>query len=460
MRYFQIGTYFNVNVGSIEALKVLRQPSDTWAGNQPFEVQPKLAVVDAGGNVIENFFNGTVDAFVVKSLSQTSEIRVDTQNDAVPSIKTVYFHESLLTDNKTLYSSGHTINIVVTFTDEIFLRTHLNQSLDGLIRPALYLNVINSHGETSKAILSDNMMLNVPTKQLLFTYFVDVNEDIAFVDIKDNSSLLPNNYIIQDIWGRNASLILPDPNSNKTLFHSKKIGFHNQRASIKSIKILADDEEHGSGKFIDFEVAFTHEVAAVGIPELQLNISSLAAFINTEQLGTTLSKSYFYIWYNGERSESISWDASSEQMKEAIETISSITGSVCVSRSKVSQNTNSRTGFKWVIRFESIYDDLRKGFHVETPTVTYNHTSTLITTSLKEITDETFFWHDDTETEISCSYRCAKYISGTGSKTLIFRYRVLPGDRAHYLSLVHDPFQRSAAKGGLVVNSLNDDRVF
>jgi hypothetical protein len=432
----------------------LRQPSFSWEGNQPFEVQPKIAIIDAGGNVIDDDFNATVDALVVESLSQTSDIRVDTRNDPVPVIETISFHESILNDNETLYCSGHNITIVVTFTDEVFLRINLNKNLDDLNPPALPLNVFNSRGETSKAILSDSMMLNVPTYQLLFTYVVDVNEDISLVDIQEDSSLLPNNYIIQDAWGRNASLILPDPSSNKTLSHSKQIGLYNQSALIKDIKILSNGEDHGSGNFIDFEVAFTHKVAVVGNPELQLNISSVIAIIQTEQLGTSLSKSYFYIWYNGKRSESIAWDATSEQMKETIEAIPTTTGSVCVSRSKLSGNSNSGVGFKWAVRFDSIYDDFRKGFFVETPAVTYNHTSTMITTSLEEITNEVHFWQN--EIDHTCSYRCAKYKSGTGSKRLIFRYQVLPGDKANYLSLMHDPFHRSVARGAQIVNALNN----
>jgi hypothetical protein len=446
------GKYFNVSLGSAEALRFLRQPSDTWAGNQPFEVQPKIALVDAGGNVIDNVLNVSVDAFVVESLSRTSNIRVDTRNDPTPTIKTVYFHESILTDNKKFYCSGHNITIVVTFTDEVILRTLPNRNSDELIRPSLLLNVLNSRGQTSRAFLSDNMQQNELTKQLMFTYYVDVDTDKSLVDIKDNLSLLPNDYAIQDIWGRDVSLILPDPSSNKTLLYSKQISLYNYGASINSIEILSDGDEYGSGNVIDFEVTFTQEVAVVGNPELQLNISSMIAFIQIDELGTSLSKSYFYIWYKGERSESIPWDASSEQMKEAIERMPSTSGSVCVARSKIADSDQYKSGFQWAVRFESIYDDFREGFYVETPALSYNHTSTVITTFIKDIVDV-----NDTEKDLSCSYRYAKYKSGAGSKALIFRYNVLPGDNTRKLSLVHDPFQNIIARGSLIVNALKDD---
>ena len=68
------------------------------------------------------------------------------------------------------------------------------------------------------------------------------------------------------------------------------------------------------------------QVVVTGIPHLPLNVDSYVAVIDTVQLGTSLSKSYFYIWYKDERSESIPWDANATLVKLAIEQMTSLVG--------------------------------------------------------------------------------------------------------------------------------------
>ena len=87
-----------------------------WEGNQPFRIQPKIALVDAGGNTISEASGLVVETVVVESLSQTSQIVIDTRDDQVPSISSIYFHQSILNDNRIMYSSGHNISIVVLFS--------------------------------------------------------------------------------------------------------------------------------------------------------------------------------------------------------------------------------------------------------------------------------------------------------------------------------------------------------
>jgi len=48
-----LGEYFDVSVGPPRALTVLKHSARAWAGNQPFSDQPRIALVDAGGNVVK-----------------------------------------------------------------------------------------------------------------------------------------------------------------------------------------------------------------------------------------------------------------------------------------------------------------------------------------------------------------------------------------------------------------------
>ena len=47
-----LGQYFDVGVGPPRGLTVLKNSARAWAGNQPFSDQPRIALVDAGGNIV------------------------------------------------------------------------------------------------------------------------------------------------------------------------------------------------------------------------------------------------------------------------------------------------------------------------------------------------------------------------------------------------------------------------
>ena len=77
-----LGSIFDVEVAPPDHIEFLKLPSsEMWAGNQPFLEQPLLALMDAGGNIVEHETCGPMRAILTESLSQTSEIVVDTTND-------------------------------------------------------------------------------------------------------------------------------------------------------------------------------------------------------------------------------------------------------------------------------------------------------------------------------------------------------------------------------------------
>lgn len=102
----------------------------------------------------------------------------------------------------------------------------------------------------------------------------------------------------------------------------------------------------------------------------------------------------------------------------------SIRGSVCVARSKSLQSS----GYRWVIRFDSIWDDISVGLIPEYATVRRAHRP--ITLSVSYLVENKIVpgWvHDDGDLTM-CTFRHATYMGGTGTDRLLFRYTSLPGD--------------------------------
>ena len=471
------GDFFNVKVGLPQGLKILREPSNTWAGNQPFKVQPKVALVDAGGNILADASNMNMDAIVVESLSQTSDIIIDTRLDPVPVVDSVRFHSSILGDGRNAYSYGHNISIMVHFSQEVFVTAPSEVGESGVLVPTLTLNVIDDTGLHAKAYLSQPFDLDAPMPYLLFTYEVAVDSEQSLVDILDAGSLEANGYIIRDAWFRNTSLSLPSLDTAATLVTSKSISVHDGPASISEIRSTADDGEYGAGHVIDFEVDFTHEVslpstvlnissnpsnysirfikvAVDGSPQLPLRVKSNIALIDTVSLGTSLSTSYFYIWYKNERSESIPWDASAALVKIAVKKMQNVGGDVCVSRSRSILSYESG-GFRWVIRFDGIYDDLQLGFSTESATVFHDHKAINSSTTFLVRDEALEDWTHDDGDETMCTYRHAEYLGGSGTDRLTFRYLSLPGDETSRLDLASPPFVRIETGVDLISNALN-----
>ena len=72
-------------------LSMLQLSSGSWAGNRPFLFQPKVGLIDAGGNIVVHDSSTVVTAEVTPSISYSSFIVVDTSNDPVPDIARVSY---------------------------------------------------------------------------------------------------------------------------------------------------------------------------------------------------------------------------------------------------------------------------------------------------------------------------------------------------------------------------------
>jgi len=256
------GDFFNVKVGKPEALKVLREPVSTWAGNQPFKVQPKVALVDAGGNVLSHVSNVDVETIVVKSLSQSSDIIIDTRNDDIPKVERIVYSPAIVADGLSEYSNGFNISIHVIFNQEVYVSPLSPQDIDQglLVRPSLTLNVIDEEGKHGRAYLIEPIETDEPNEYLTFVYEVHVGFAQSAVDVLHGDALESNDYIITDAWERNVSMSIPLHDQTNTLVKSKDISVHNQPAAIMKVSSMTENGTYGAGQEIDFVVDFTHEV--------------------------------------------------------------------------------------------------------------------------------------------------------------------------------------------------------
>ncbi len=421
-----------------------------WAGNQPFLQQPELRLVDAGGNTVETESCGTMDAMLIESLSQSSDIIIDTSNDDIPVVDSLQYEELHMTDGFTEYSAGHIITIIVSFTQEVsIIPLRPGNDNSTWVLPSIELNAVDEGGVRTKAYLVTTDMK--PSRYLPFQYTVTKGPTTSAINIFSRSSFDLNDYLVVDAWQRNVTTYLPPLNSTRCLLASKNITVHSIPAVIMHVKTNVESGEYGSGHLIDFTVKFNRKVSSllwssvyifsvlqmrlfsfyriikVGVtnkPTIPINVKSSIVIIDVGKLGTSYSKSYFYMRYRNERSSSILWNASAEQVKQALENLSTMSGSVCVARSLSALGP----GFRWAIRLDDRYDDFNYGFSVDTASVYRDHNASDVTVSVITTNEPIKDWLTDDGDDSMCTERHAAFSSGSGTDTLTFKYEVLPGD--------------------------------
>ncbi|KAL9183325.1 hypothetical protein ACHAXT_005112 [Thalassiosira profunda] len=267
---YKHGSYFNVEVGPAHQLSILRHSSGGWAGNQPFPVQPKVALLDAGGNVVVADSTSVVTAHVTPSLARESRVIIDTSNDAVPSVAGVRFAQSIVEDARLLFGPGDAIRIDVIFTQEVTVF----QVNDGGALPLLTLNAIDSGG--AEAVYAE--LVETPqgllSRTLSFVYLVQNGHSQTQLDYAAIDSLRVNDFSIEDAFGRSANLDLPAPGSGSSLAASKLVGISDERPRVASVNSDLPSAEYGAGQEVNFVVAVDREVAVTGIPRLPLNVQS------------------------------------------------------------------------------------------------------------------------------------------------------------------------------------------
>ena len=256
-----VGTSFDVHLGPKHQLILTQYPSHTWAGNQPFIVQPKIAIVDAGGNVIINDSTTEVVAFITPSLAYNSEIIIDTKDDALPCIVSVTYSREILEENKTMYSAGDIIPIEVIFDQEVLVSLQVGREKHNASYPSLLLNVTQDSNNSLSVATLRNIDIDVRTRSLGFDYIVAAGHNQYPLNYLNNASLSQNDYIVLDGWGRDVPLHLPHLLHGNHLASTKKISVNSQRAKVLNITLISELKTFGAGDEVLLQATFSREVS-------------------------------------------------------------------------------------------------------------------------------------------------------------------------------------------------------
>lgn len=413
------GSSFNVEIGPPATLSFLRHSQGGWAGNQPFATQPKLALLDLGGNIVVGDSESIVTAHVTPSISQNSRVVINTANDDIPIIIQVAFAPSIRDDERVYFGPGDTIVIDVIFSQEVTLLP----TDDAGVLPQLALNVFGPEAVYSELIPQSPE--GSYTRTLSFRYDVKVGQSQVELDYPTIDAVRCNSFDVVDAFGRSADMILPASGSSTSLSASKSIGISDSPPTIESIAVDLPAGEYGAGEEVDFIVTFDRYVAVTGHPGLPLNIQSSILVI--EILSENERPSFFNILYRGKRSRRIPSNASAFEIEVALTSLLSVGGKVCVSRSP----SLSAIGFRWAIRFMSV-NDFIQDVRVDDSELAISITTTILTTN-SALLD----WSVDDGDTTMCTTRAASYVDGSGTKTLRFSFITLQGDNADLLG-IHD----------------------
>lgn len=273
-----------MDIGQPNQLVILRGASTTaWAGNQPFPVQPKLGLLDAGGNVVLGDSETLVHAFMTPSLGHSSQLIVDTDNSSVPkcSVTSVEFSHVIVNESKTIYAPGDVISIRVFFSQEVQVVSKLSNEGILPVLPSLELNIIENTTEPTYAV-AQLFTENVPIRSrvLDFKYTVKVGHSQSNLDYRSTDSLKVNDCAILDGVGRDANLDLPPVASDGSLVNSKEISVDDSPAVITSITSTTSSGEYGAGQQIEFKVHFSKQAChcSVGIVWPWLSVEHFTHF--------------------------------------------------------------------------------------------------------------------------------------------------------------------------------------
>jgi hypothetical protein len=437
--YITAGSRFEVTVGLPHRLQIVSHPLKTWAGNQPFDTQPILHLLDAGGNIVTTDSSTVVEAFLVPSLGQTTQIIVDTRNDDVPKIADMKVSRPIVVNKE--FVPGDIISLKVEFSQEVVVK--ISEYDETPILPTIDLNIMNEvENVSSRAAYLVPNIINRPTRSLFFEYLVVVADTQDTLDVVAGSMLNVNGYSIFDLWMREASLELPHLRTNGSLSFLDPVSVDGTEPFIVDITIPLTSGEYGAGHDIPFNVLFSRKVLVSGTPRMPISIISRIAIFETKTASLILEGSYFVVIYNGWRSDPIAWNATANIMQTIIEKMPTIIGQTCVSRSISSSQTFE--SYQWAVRFESPQDSLVKNeFEVDASGMLFSMPSggSIKLHHISTSTPLPSWGTDDAkEDNFMCTSRFAYYRYNNASEMVQFVYRVLQGDASDRLDLYGAPW--------------------
>ena len=258
-----VGDYFDIFIGEAFRLDILNSPSDTWAGNQPFPVQPKIGLIDVGGNVLLDDSSTFVHAYLTPSLAHASHLVIDTTHSGIPEVLSVKFLHDVVTEPQLGYGPGDLLAIEVSFSHEVLVVPSpyaTSKFVHELLPPSLELNVIDGVGPSYvRAYLAQGSTTG-QSEKLIFDFFVAAGHSQPKVTYLSAQSLERNDFLILDGLGRDVALDLPQVGADNSLGKSKELSVDDGAAYVMGISTPFGSGEYGAGQNITFHVQFSRKV--------------------------------------------------------------------------------------------------------------------------------------------------------------------------------------------------------
>ncbi|ETO79672.1 hypothetical protein F444_05651 [Phytophthora nicotianae P1976] len=232
----QVSDTFDILTGNPVALLLQRNLSDGVLDGQPNEIQPIVALLDSGGNVVSSLETGAVTAALVSSASVSSSIVVDT---SAASLLTVGNIRALISSTYPMpYGVGARVSIQVTFSDEV--------SIKGA--PTLELaSSVNGAGANGKAVAVATT--TVWSSTYVFEYEVVATDNTPDLEYTSTISLSLDGGQITDRNGKTPILTLPALGSTNSLAGTSAVVIETTAPVITSVSCpTPGDGEYGTGQ--------------------------------------------------------------------------------------------------------------------------------------------------------------------------------------------------------------------
>ena len=252
---------FFLELGEPRRILPLLLADDAWAGGQPFDIQPVIAVTDSSNNPLDYDSVSNISAHVVTSLSDDSEQRrivIDTSNASATKVIRVVLNA----ENNT-YGAGEQFDITVEFAYEVWVELAHENSTD----PFILLNIENDSGSTNASAYLNRNYTSEKTTTLVFTYQVAPG-DARAVDPLDYAVVTVQNDLDSRIVDGNDF----DVDATLTAF-DKTVFVNTTKPVIIGFSTDKPDGEYGTGEHILLHVEYNFPVCVLGSPYLSLQLN-------------------------------------------------------------------------------------------------------------------------------------------------------------------------------------------
>jgi hypothetical protein len=251
---------FYLELGEPRRIIPLLLANEAWAGGQPFDVQPVIALTDSANNPLDYDSYTNISAHVVTSLSDDTEekrIVIDTSDANTTLIVSV----QLNVENNT-YGAGEQFDITVEFEYEVWVDLAENST-----DPFILLNILTDSGSTNVSAFLNRNYTSDKTTALVFTYMVAPGDMREVLPLDYAAIAIQNDQYSRIVDGNDFDVNLTLPSFRKTVFVNTSkpyiIGFTTEKP----------DGEYGTGEHIYLNVEYNFPVRVLGSPYLSLNLN-------------------------------------------------------------------------------------------------------------------------------------------------------------------------------------------